>query len=125
MTTKKHHSQNKNTKKRPGGTSPVKRLVTTHPEIHTWVSSQCEPGAGLLKRLTTYTINTTFILYRDLLKKVVGKANALRSQGYKVIDIQGSTIKPLTFVEDSPKPFAKRNYVQDFVKHVLQLLSYP
>ena len=63
-TAKKYTSKNKHTKKRSGGLSTVKRLVECNPEIHIWVSSQCEPGAGLLKRLTTYTINTTFLLYR-------------------------------------------------------------
>lgn len=118
MTAKKYKSKKTNTKKRLGGTSPVKRLVAFNPEIHTWVSSQCEPGAGLLKRLTTYTINTTFILYRDLLKQVVKKANDLRSQGYKVVDIQGYTMKPFSVVEDTQKPFFKRNYLQEFAQNV-------
>lgn len=117
-TAKKYTSKKKHTKKRSGGLSTVKRLVECNPEIHMWVSSQCEPGAGLLKRLTTYTINTTFLLFRDLLKKVVDKANELRSQGYKVVDIQGSTMKPFTVVEDTQKPRAKGNFLQDYVKNV-------
>lgn len=112
MKTKKQYSCKKHTRKRFGGVSTeskelvvAKRLVSANPQVKKWVSSQSKPGttiSGIREHLNAIRLKS-FITYKRLLRRVIEVANAFQSKGYKVVDIAGSTTKPIEFFKDSQK----------------------